>query len=127
METAAEIEARLRADHPTITIIENGIPRTLSALEYEAQISEWVAATLALETRQQDRADARSRRDQFVTGMGRLRSNLEVLRNTSTTDMNWSAMTAAQRTEATRVGLADATQAIIWLGGVLGELRQDEP
>lgn len=46
METAAQVEARLRAEHPFLDRTEDGKQQRLTEEEYEARIAEMVAGEL---------------------------------------------------------------------------------
>ncbi len=43
MTDVATIEARLRTEYPEMFVEENGVRRKLSAADYDARITEWVA------------------------------------------------------------------------------------
>ena len=130
-------EAIVRQNNPTFTIQEweNGewtnrvVSPDESPDEYEAMIADRVPITAVGKDRIVAGEVNLTLRRQFVTGMRKLRSNLQTLESTHPTGPNWSGMTAVQRQEATRVGLADVTQGILWLGNVLrdsGIFRPDD-
>ena len=75
MATKAEHITALKASHPTVTRLVNGVRETLSDSEYEAKIDQWATANAATDVRNDLKANggesadyASFRTDSMVAG-----------------------------------------------------------
>jgi hypothetical protein len=75
MATKAEWVTTLKAQHPSLTKVVNGVSLTLSTSEYEATIDKWATANVATATRNELKANggqsadyASFRTDRMVDG-----------------------------------------------------------
>lgn len=122
------MKALVRAENPTFPESFNGKRVDITAQSdpagYEERVTFQAQWRLDRQAIDASEANGKTRRKQFVSGMARLRENLRVLLSTSTTNPNWSAMNAAQRTEALRQVAIDSTQAILWIGEILQDFGQ---
>lgn len=107
METPAQIEARLRAEYPTLTARVNGEDVALSPAAYEAKIAEWVLAELAAQQAADDEAARKDLRRQIRLA----RTRLQAIRDAA-------SFTNAQRDAAIR----DTARILDGLIGVLIDL-----
>ena len=105
METAAQIATRLRAEHPTISVIENGQARTLEPAEYEAQIAAWVAAALTAQDEAAAEEERRTLRRQIRLALAALEADATRLEDTATALSAQQIRNHLARTDRVLVGL----------------------